>query len=267
MSTLDILNQDGTLVVSSETIADGSGVQHKNVLDLIDSRRPDFEDFGPLAFETRKGVALAQGGFAKGTRFALLNEAQATLLMTFQRNTDQVVAFKKALVKAFFDMARQLMSPQVPQSLPDALRAYAAEVEQRQALEAKVVSDAPKVAHAETFRAAAGARTVGDVANDFKAHASERFPHVKVLHQDVWDHAHRLGLVIRGDSVRRNQPTAQAIDAGWARPSRATFGTRSHGLQTKVTTHLTPRGEARLWDGLCAWLGEHGTLSIARAVA
>lgn len=264
MSTLDIINQDGKLVVSSEAIAEGSGVQHKNVLDLIDARRPDFEDFGRVAFRTR---TFQTAGGRQSRRFALLNEAQATLLMTFQRNTDQVVAFKKALVKAFFDMARQLNSPQVPQSLPDALRAYAAEVEQRQALEAKVVSDAPKVAHAETFRAAAGARTVGDVANDFKAHASKHFPEVKVLHQDVWNHAHRLGLVIRGDSVRRNQPTAQAIDAGWARPSRSTFDTRSHGMQTKVTAHLTPRGEARLWDDLCAWLGEHGTLSIARAVA
>lgn len=263
MSALDIINQDGTLVVSSETIADGAGSQHASVLRLIDDRRNDFEEFGDLRFEIRDRPGVP----GPPMRLAYLNEQQATLLMTFQRNTDQVVAFKKALVKAFFDMARQLTSPQVPQSLPDALRAYALEVEQRQALEAQVVADAPKVAHAETFRAAAGARTVGDVANDFKAHASEHFPHVKVLHQDVWDHAHRLGLVIRGDSVRRNQPTAQAIDAGWARPSRSTFDTRSHGLQTKVTTHLTPRGEARLWDGLCAWLGEHGTLSIARAVA
>lgn len=264
MVALDIINQDGTLVVSSEAIAEGTENQHKNVLQLIRAYRTDLEEFGRVESQTRP---FETAGGTQWREVFLLNEPQATLILTYMRNMDRIRQFKKALVKAFFDMARQLTTPQVPQSLPDALRAYAAEVEQRQALEAKVVSDAPKVAHAETFRAAAGARTVGDVANDFKAHASEHFPHVKVLHQDVWNHAHRLGLVIRGDSVRRNQPTAQAIDAGWARPSRSTFDTRSHGLQTKVTTHLTPRGEARLWDGLCAWLGEHGTLSVARAVA
>lgn len=54
------------------------------------ANRADFEDFGQVAFETRPGYNNSQ------VRFALLNEQQATLLMTFQRNTDQVRAFKKA---------------------------------------------------------------------------------------------------------------------------------------------------------------------------
>ncbi|MCS5487399.1 phage regulatory protein/antirepressor Ant [Curtobacterium flaccumfaciens pv. beticola] len=142
MTALDIINQDGTLVVSSETIAAGSGVQHKNVLELIHSNRADFEEFGGVAFETRP---FATAGGIQSRHVALLNEQQATLLMTYQRNTEQVRHFKKALVRAFFDMARRVASPPVPQSLPDALRAYAEEVEQRQALEARVAEDAPKV--------------------------------------------------------------------------------------------------------------------------
>ena len=64
--------------------------------------------------------------------------------MTYQRNTEQVKAFKLALVKAFFVMAKQIASQGVPQTLPEALRAYAAEVEAREALAAKVAADAPK---------------------------------------------------------------------------------------------------------------------------
>ncbi|TFD58088.1 hypothetical protein E3T43_07530 [Cryobacterium sp. Hh7] len=105
MTALDIFTRSGTLVISSETVADGSGVQHKNVLDLIDANRADFEDFGLVAFETRARSAGQHGGGV--ARIALLNEQQATLLMTFQRNTDQVRSFKKALVRAFFDMARR----------------------------------------------------------------------------------------------------------------------------------------------------------------
>lgn len=131
-----------------------------------------------------------------------------------------------------------------------------------EALETRVAELEPVAAHAETFRQAEGLRAIADVANDFKAHCAERFPGVKVRHQDVFDHAGRLGIIIRGNSVRHNQPTAQAIEADWARAHRTTFGTNTRGTQTAVSTRLTPRGEARLWDGLAAWLGAHGDLTI-----
>lgn len=142
-----------------------------------------------------------------------------------------------------------------------ALAITARRVEQ---LEARVAELEPVAAHAETFRQADGLRTIADVANDFKAHCSQRFPGVKVKHQDVFDHAGRLGIIIRGNTVRHNQPTAQAIEADWARAHRSTYGTNTRGTQTAVSTRLTPRGEARLWDGLTAWLGQHGTLTIPR---
>lgn len=157
MTALEVFQHGDTFVVSSETVAEGSGVQHKNVLELIDANRTDFEDFGDLAFQTRD----RQGVPGPRLRVALLNEQQATLLMTYQRNTEQVRTFKKALVKAFFDIARR--SP-VPQSLPDALRAYALEVEAREALEAKVAADAPKVEYIDTFVAPEDLRILRNVA-------------------------------------------------------------------------------------------------------
>lgn len=131
-----------------------------------------------------------------------------------------------------------------------------------QHLETRVAELEPVAAHAETFRQADGLRMIADVANDFKAHCASKFPGVKVHHRDVFDHAGRLGIVIRGNTVRHNQPTAKAIEAGWARAHRTTFGTNTRGQQTAVSTRLTPRGEARLWDGMAAWLGAHGTLAI-----
>ncbi|WP_336642085.1 phage antirepressor [Microbacterium sp. USHLN272] len=141
-------------------------------------------------------------------------------------------------------------------------RALAITARRVEVLETRVAELEPVAAHAETFRQADGLRTIGDLANDFKAHCAERFPGVKVRHQDVFDHAGRLGIIIRTASVRHNQPTAQAIEAGWARGHRTTYGTNTRGQQTAVSTRLTPRGEARLWDGLAAWLGAHGTLAI-----
>jgi len=102
MNAVDIIERSGALVISSETIADGSGVEHRAVLQLIQNNITDFEDFGQVAFEMRPGYNNAP------VRAALLNEQQATLLMTYQRNTDEVRVFKKALVRAFFNMARQV---------------------------------------------------------------------------------------------------------------------------------------------------------------
>lgn len=64
----------------------GVGAQHASVIKLIHNRQVDFEAFGPVGFEIRKGRALPQGGLAKATEYAMLNEHQATLLLAFMRN-------------------------------------------------------------------------------------------------------------------------------------------------------------------------------------
>lgn len=46
-------NNDGTLTTTSEIIAGGVGIQHKNVLETIRKNQADFEEFGRVAFETR----------------------------------------------------------------------------------------------------------------------------------------------------------------------------------------------------------------------
>ena len=67
----------------------------------------DLEEFGGVAFETRKGKPLPQGGFAMPTEIAILNEQQATLLLTYMKNTSVVRQFKKALVKAFYNLLQE----------------------------------------------------------------------------------------------------------------------------------------------------------------
>ncbi|EJF95951.1 Rha family transcriptional regulator [Bartonella taylorii] len=65
------------------------------------------KDFGSLAFEMRVSKRDGKGGQKR--EVAILNEPQATLLMTYMRNNDTVRAFKKALVKAFYDLKNQLI--------------------------------------------------------------------------------------------------------------------------------------------------------------
>lgn len=122
-------------------------------------------------------------------------------------------------------------------------------------------------AERDLYRSSEGLQLIGDVATRFQAYAADRYPLVKVTHQDVRAHAGRLGLIIRGDTIRNNQPTAEAVKRGWVRPAETLVETKSHGTQRKVTTRLTVKGESRLWDGLVAYVESHGTLLISKEKA
>jgi len=136
-------------------------------------------------------------------------------------------------------------------------KAYEMERERRLELEGPA-------AQQEFFRSGESKQLIGDVANRFKAYAADRYPHVKVYHKDVWDHAGRLGIIIRGGTVRNNQPTARAIEAGWATASETVYERKSGGHGRSVSPRLTTKGEARLWDGLVRYVEEYGTLSIPK---
>ena len=118
----------------------------------------------------------------------------------------------------------------------------------------------PRAAQADTFRQADGLMTITDLANDLKMHALSNYPGVPVHRNDLFDLAGRLGLIIRGNTVRNNQPTARAIEAGWVKPKDHTYDTNTRGPQTTIYARLTPRGYGRLWDAAVANLANAGTV-------
>lgn len=77
------------------------GNQHKNVFELVKNYRADFEQFGILRFQTEEIEGRGQP-----EKFALLNEDQAYLLLTYSRNTTKVRALKVKMVKAFAEARR-----------------------------------------------------------------------------------------------------------------------------------------------------------------
>lgn len=147
------------------------------------------------------------------------------------------------------------------------LDAGKAALNRAQAAEKRALELEGPAAERDLYRSSAGLQLIGDVANRFKTYAADRWPDLKVKHQDVWDHAGRLGIVIRGNTVRHNQPTAQAIENGWAKPAETLVETKNHGTRREVHTRLTVKGETRLWDGLVSYAAEHNTLTITKEPA
>ena len=105
-----VLLQNNQLVTTSEIIAQSIEVQHKNTLALIQRYTCELEQLGLLAFQTRVKRADNKG---EKTTFALLNEQQATFLISLSRNTPKVVEFKLALTKAFFEAREALNKSKV----------------------------------------------------------------------------------------------------------------------------------------------------------
>ena len=82
-------------------LAQHLGNQHKNVFELVKNYRADFEQFGILRFQTEEIEGRGQP-----EKFALLNEDQAYLLLTYSRNSTKVRALKVKMVKAFAEARR-----------------------------------------------------------------------------------------------------------------------------------------------------------------
>ena len=88
---------------TSAIIAECAEVKHDTVQSLIRNHQEDFESYGIIGFEIRKF-----DGRGRPMKIYRLNEQQATLLITYLKNTAPVRKFKMNLVKAFFEMREEL---------------------------------------------------------------------------------------------------------------------------------------------------------------
>lgn len=90
---------------TDEIIASCAQVQRSTVTRLIRNHQKDLETFGKVGFEIR---ALEESVTGQKEKLYHLNEQQATLLITYLRNTEPVKAFKKALVHEFYAMREEI---------------------------------------------------------------------------------------------------------------------------------------------------------------
>lgn len=85
----------------STIIAQGAGVEHRAVTQLIKNYHDDISEFGRVTFQM---LPLATNGGVQNIKVYRLNEQQATFVISLMKNTKPVVEFKKELVKQFYEM-------------------------------------------------------------------------------------------------------------------------------------------------------------------
>lgn len=106
---------DAEPFTTGDIIADYAEITHHAVNQLISQYRMDLEEFGVLAFEMLKPSRGSIGG--RPRKIWHLNEEQAMLLITYLDNTKPVRQFKKALIKQFSAMKRELIERQAKHEL------------------------------------------------------------------------------------------------------------------------------------------------------
>lgn len=152
-----------------------------------------------------------------------------------------------------------------PDELEQALRHVRAIEEKRAAIvraekaEEIVYALTPKAEQADFHRSADGLVPVGDFANKLKAWAKETH-NVRVIHPEVWDFLAEIRLVIRGEKIRNNRPTAFATDRGFIKVKETEYVDSQGVAHVSVSSRLTPAGEGWAWDRAVRRIAEHGSL-------
>lgn len=92
---IQLIQQDGEILVDSRVIAKGIHVRHESFMKTILTYQSELEEFGILRFEI--GVLSGPG---QPQKYVMLNRNQAGIAISFSRNTKEVVQFKVGLFKA-----------------------------------------------------------------------------------------------------------------------------------------------------------------------
>ncbi len=94
---------DAEPFTTSDIIAEFAGIGYRSIHRIIETHKTRLEKFGIMRFE----ITLS-GKAGRPKNVYRLNEQQATLLITFLKNTDKVADFKTELVRQFYAMRTEL---------------------------------------------------------------------------------------------------------------------------------------------------------------
>jgi phage regulator Rha-like protein len=95
---------------TSDIIAEYAKIASRSVYLLIEKHMTSLEKFGRVSFEM---TPFETKGGIQDKKIYHLNEEQATLPITFLKNTEPVINFKVELVRQFYEMRTELQKRQI----------------------------------------------------------------------------------------------------------------------------------------------------------
>jgi phage regulator Rha-like protein len=95
-----------TLLVDSRLIASKLGIQHESLVRSIQRYKTDLEDFSPL-IESEKIDLPSNTFYSQQHKWYMLTEEHAYFIGAISRNTEDVISYKKWLIKEFTKARRE----------------------------------------------------------------------------------------------------------------------------------------------------------------
>lgn len=225
-------DEQGNTFTTSLVIADGTGNEHRAVLQLVKNNIKDFEEFGRVAFEMQP---FKTAGGVQERKVALLNREQATLLMTYMRNNDVVRDFKKRLVRAFSEMEKRLAAPALsgPELVARAL------IEAQNMLEEKdhqIKELAPKALFADAVAASSGSMLIREFAKELCQNGYE------TGERRLYEWFRNNGYLISSKTSDRNRPTQYSVERGWFEVTEHVVQAAGRDPFVSPVTRITGKG-------------------------
>ncbi|PHM69038.1 phage antirepressor KilAC domain-containing protein [Xenorhabdus kozodoii] len=161
------------VTMSSREIAELTGKEHKHVVRDIEKMLTDLEIYSPdLDFNDFKGFSINRGTY-KGRDIIESIDLDQDLTMTLVMGYK--VQLRHKVAKRWRELETGIAQPQIPQSLPEALRLAADLAEQKAELEHKVEEMKPDVAALERIAKSDGSMCVTDAAKQLQVKPKSLF--------------------------------------------------------------------------------------------
>lgn len=135
-------------------------------------------------------------------------------------------------------VAKKIATPQLPDFTNPAVaaRAWADEVEQKQALELKIATDRPKIIFADAVDASQTSILVGDLAKLLRQNG------VVIGQKRLFDWLRNNGWLMKtGES--RNMPTQKSMERGFFKVKERTINNPDGSIRLTKTTKVTGKGQ------------------------
>lgn len=236
VNELTVINKNGVLVIDSREVAEIVEKRHADLLEsiggyikhLLNGKFRSVDFFIPSTYKDSTGRELPH---------YLLTHKGCDMVAN-KMTGEKGVQFTAAYVNRFYDMELKLSMPQVPQTLPEALRLAADLAEKNERLEQVVQEQQPKVLFANAVEAAKTSILVGEMAKILKQNG------VDTGQNRFFEWLRENGYLIKRKGTDYNMPTQYSMERELFE-IKETARVHSDGhTSVDKTTKVTGKGQA-----------------------
>lgn len=229
--------QNDEVLTTSKIVADNFGKKHKNVLQAIDSKLSSAENSAQYKKMFFKDSYKDKSG--KSNRiYYMTRDGFSFIAMGFTGS--KADTFKLKFIEAFDKMEQQLKdlsTPQIPQDLPTALRAYADQVEKSNRLLEENNAMQENYSFGTDLATSEDSEPVGNFAKQLKQKG------IEIGQNKLFEWFRDNNYLMSAEGKRKNLPTQQAMKASLFEIKPYTYYDKNKVKHTKYTALITVKGQ------------------------